>query len=452
VTVPEFLKVAGRFGITTFTRPDYGLALTLGGGEAPLIEMAGAFQLFANAGVRRPPVVIERITSANGELRCQFTPPDRDSGGAPPCELSPNSGEQVINPQHAYLVTNILSDNLARCPAFGCPNVLEVGRPAAVKTGTTNDYLDNWTIGYTPDLLAGVWVGNADRSPMQNISGVTGAGPIWNNFMRGALEGRPVLDFARPPGIVEMEVCADSGTQPSPYCPARRREIFAANQPAPGPEHDWYQLVRLDAASGLLWVEGCTSGIVEKVMAVVPPEGVEWARGRGLEVAPTETCTAAPVATVVEITDPPPFGVVQGVVTIIGTVQMPDFEHYDVMFSAAGSEEWRWISGPHLAPVNQGVLTTWDTGGLSDGDYTLRLVVRAQSGGTTEARVLVRVGSGETPTPTETPSPTETWTPKPTETLPLLPTLPPSSETPTPEPTPTETPSPTPTPSETLSP
>jgi membrane peptidoglycan carboxypeptidase len=447
VTVPEFLKVAQRFGITTFTRPDYGLALTLGGGEAPLIEMVGAFQIFAGGGARRSPIVVDRITSAQGDVQCRFTPPGEDTGGAPPCESSPGAGEQVIRPQHAYLITSILSDNSARCPAFGCPNVLEIGRPAAVKTGTTNDYRDNWTIGYTPDLLAGVWVGNADRSPMKNISGVTGAGPIWHNFMQQALDGQPALDFPRPPGIIEMEVCADSGTQPSPYCPAKRREIFAADQPPPGPEHDWYQLVRLDVASGLLWIEGCVSGVIEKVMAVIPDEGREWALGRGLEVAPRETCAAGPTSSIVAISSPPEGGIVNGIVPIIGTAQLADFESYDMQFGVSWSPEaWGWISGPHLSPVGDGLLTTWDTNGLEEGEYTLRLVVRARSGGTTEARLRVIVNRGAVPTPTDTPGPTSTPTPAPTDTPLVVPTLPPSTETPTPEPTlpPTDTPEPTP--------
>jgi len=411
VTVPEFLAVAQRMGITTFTRPDYGLSLTLGGGEAPLIEMAGAFQLFANAGVHRPPVVIERITNVQGDVQCQFTPPGQDVLGVPQCEFSATAGAEVIRPQHAYLITSILSDNAARCPAFGCPNVLEIGRPAAVKTGTTNDYRDNWTVGFTPDLLTGVWVGNADRSEMKNISGVTGAGPIWHNFMVLALEGKPALDFPRPPGIIEMEVCADSGTQPSPYCPRRRAEFFAADQPPPGPEHDWYQLVRLDAVSGLLWTAGCTGDVIEKVMAVVPEEGREWAQQNGLEVAPMETCLAGPSSSIVTLTYPPEGGIVNGNVELIGTAQMSDFEHYELLFREAGVEEWRWISGPHLAPVHAGVLTTWDTNILEEGEYVLRLVVYAQSGGTTEARARVQVNRGVIPTETPLVVPTLPPTP-----------------------------------------
>jgi hypothetical protein len=274
--------------------------------------------------------------------------------------------------------------------------------------------------------------------------------------MQRALDGQPALEFPRPPGIVEMSVCANSGTQPSPYCPRQRIEIFAADQLPPGPEHDWYQLVRLDNASGLLWVEGCTSGFFETVMAVVPPEGFEWAQQNGLEVAPIDTCIAAPTTSVVVISSPPDGGLVNGLVEVIGTAHMADFASYDLQFQRVGADQWGWISGPHLAPVSEGVLTVWDTNGLEEGDYILRLVVHAQSGGSTDARVRVTVNRGTVPTETPTPGPTSTPTPEPTETLVVLPTLPPSTDTPEPtigptpiapiEPTPTDTIEPTLTP------
>ena len=107
-----------------------------------------------------------------------------------------------MNPVDAFLITDILSDNQARTPVFGASSVLQLAdRPAAVKTGTTNDFRDNLTIGYTPQLVTGVWVGNADNSPMQDVSGVAGAGPIWNQFMQIAHAGEPVAEFAPPPGV-----------------------------------------------------------------------------------------------------------------------------------------------------------------------------------------------------------------------------------------------------------
>ena len=99
-----------------------------------------------------------------------------------PQSLVPSTSS--LDPRVAYLITDILSDERARVPAFGQGNVLEIGRPAAAKTGTTTDWRDNWTLGYTPDLTVGVWVGNADNTPMKGVSGISGAGPIWHDFMR----------------------------------------------------------------------------------------------------------------------------------------------------------------------------------------------------------------------------------------------------------------------------
>src|SRR5205814_1432543 len=98
-----------------------------------------------------------------------------------------NDDGRAISPQVAYLITSILSDNSARIPAFGEDSVLRLSRPAAAKTGTTTDFRDNWTLGYTPDLVTGVWVGNANNAAMYKVSGISGAGPIWHDFMESAL-------------------------------------------------------------------------------------------------------------------------------------------------------------------------------------------------------------------------------------------------------------------------
>ena len=97
--------------------------------------------------------------------------------------IRPRKGEQIISPEHSYLITSILSDNQARSWMFGSNSVLNLPFPVAAKTGTTNDFRDNWTLGYTPDLVTGVWVGNADYTPMVNTTGVSGAAPIWSQFM-----------------------------------------------------------------------------------------------------------------------------------------------------------------------------------------------------------------------------------------------------------------------------
>ncbi len=457
VGLEGLLAMADRLGVVSLRHPeqycpeypypappDYGLSLTLGGGETTLLEMAGAYAVFANGGVRIPPTAISHIENANGELLADYR--NRPGG-------------RVVSAQHAYLLTHILSDYAARCPAFGCPNTLQLDdRRAAAKTGTTTDYRDAWTVGYTPELVTGVWVGNSDNSPMDRVAGSRGAGPIWKAFMTRALAqlGIPPSDFARPAGIVEMEICADTGAQPSPACPNRRTEIFAEGQPPLDASHDLWQMILIDRASGLRANELCPADVEERPYFVAPADDkavLEWALARGLEQPPTEFCVAA-AQPLVRITAPGSGEAVpQGMIAVRGDVQLPNFEHYELTFGIGDDPQgWGWISGPHLAPVADGELTVWDTTRLSPGPYTLRVVAFASDGTNVEARVLVNVvGPEPTPseTPTETPTP-ELPTPTPTET--------PTLETPTPElstPTPTETPTletPTETPTETPSP
>ena len=199
----------------------FGLSLTLGGGEVRLLDLTAAYAAFANGGARVTPFAIQRVETLDGEAIW-----DHESGGRSQESVSfqrssfsfehPASSFQLpaVDPRVAYLITDILSDERARVPAFGQGNVLEIGRPAAAKTGTTTDWRDNWTLGYTPDLTVGVWVGNADNTPMKGVSGISGAGPIWHDFMRTVLRERPPLAFTQPEGLVRVEVCADSGLLP----------------------------------------------------------------------------------------------------------------------------------------------------------------------------------------------------------------------------------------------
>jgi membrane peptidoglycan carboxypeptidase len=178
----------------------YGLALTLGGGEVRLLDLTAAYGAFANGGHRVRANGISRIETLDGGILFAA----QDSG----------KSERVLDPRVAYLITDILSDEAARRPAFGEGNVLEIGRPAAAKTGTTTDWRDNWTVGYVAHLVTGVWVGNADNTPMRDVSGITGAGPIWHDFMTDVLREEPAEQFPKPGGLIQVEVCGDSGLLP----------------------------------------------------------------------------------------------------------------------------------------------------------------------------------------------------------------------------------------------
>ncbi len=445
VGVEGLLEIASRLGVDSLAHPEehcpeypydrpptYGLALTLGGGEVKLLEITGAFGAFANDGVLMPSSPILRIEDSRGNVL--------DDNGAP-------TGRQVISPEHAYLITDILADDQARCAAFSCPSILELSRPAAAKTGTTDDYRDAWTVGYTPQIAAGVWVGNSDNSQMAQVPGAAGAGPIWHNFMEAAHVDLPVRDFTQPSGIVKHEISADSGARPSEHCPNRKEEIFARGQEPLDESHDWYQMVRIDAFTGLRANPFCPDHAVEKLMLDITDErGREWVsthpeQFNGLPLAPLEECGEGTDRPEVFITDPAAGATAHGVVPIFGTVRLPNFDHYEVQYGIGGDPQgWGWVSGPHSAQVQDGLLTEWNAEHLAPGVYTLRVRAFDSEQHAVEARVLIELVA-PTATPTATPSPTPEATPTATPTLSPTPT---ATDTPTPSepdtPTPTSTP------------
>ncbi len=408
VGVTRLKEMAARLGLTTLTRDDYGLSLTLGSGEVSLLEMTGAYQALANGGLWLPPTTILKITDSFGrEIE--------------PLRLAPR---QALRPEHAYLITHILADNEARTPAFGPDSPLHLSQPAAAKTGTTNDFRDNWTIGYTPDLVAGVWMGNSDNTSMRNVGGATGAAPIWHNFMEQALADQPMQDFTRPMGIVEREVCSDSGTLPSEACPQRRTEIFFAQQPPLGPEHDLHQLVEIDLNSGLLVNKYCRGNIGRRYYQVYPPEDREWAISHGIEQPPTAYCPSIHI--VARLTNPVDNRAVRGVIPLQGSATAPKFAYYQLELGAGTNpDSFMVIQGATTRPVSKDLLATFDTTQLENGPYTLRLLVFDQMGGFAETRARVLVDNApasilvRTPvtTPPATPTPVLTGTTTLTTTL-----------------------------------
>lgn len=206
---------ASAFGITTFTDPSrYGLSLTLGGAEVPMTEMATAFGVFANGGVRKDLTSILKVEDAYGKVL--FEDKDPNLGREKPSTLL-ISGTRVISSETAFLISHILLDQNARSAAFGTSFLNVSGHPAvSVKTGTTDDKRDNWTIGFTPEVVVASWVGNNDNTPMHPYltSGVTGAAPIWNKIIGYYLKDKKETWPKQPEGIVGLQVCPLSGLLP----------------------------------------------------------------------------------------------------------------------------------------------------------------------------------------------------------------------------------------------
>jgi 1A family penicillin-binding protein len=269
VGIEPMIQLASDAGLTSLaSNPNFDLAITLGGGEVRLLDMAQAYSAFPNGGYRIEPAYILNVSDNAGNTLYNWTQQPLNT--------------RIIDERLAYLISHILSDDNARIPGFGRNSALNIGRPVAAKTGTTTDFRDNWVMGYTPNLVVGVWVGNADNTPMVNITGLSGAGPIWNAFMRRVLLGQPELPFIEPPGITRREVCALSGKLATEACPRTRLELFIEGT-EPTEYDNFYQSFTIDRESGLLADDSTPpENRIERVYVALPQEARNWGIRNGL--------------------------------------------------------------------------------------------------------------------------------------------------------------------------
>ncbi len=468
--IERFKALATRVGITfPLTQPEQaGLTTALGGAEVTMMDLVRGYSVLANGGNAVPMHAINRITRKRGgveEVVYQY---------------QPTTPTQVVEPGLAYLITHMLADNAARTPAFGANSPLQLrnGHTAAVKTGTTDNNKDNWTVGYTPQFVVGVWVGNTRGEPMVGTSGIVGAAPIWNEVMTAALAGVQPMAFPQPPNVGQTTICADFGTQDFEGCVTRRAElVFAPNPPPPG--DSIFRIARVDSFSNLLANEFCPEYVEDKAFLAIDdpsafawmnntPTGQSWARQRGLQLPvappPTEACRPGMERPNVNLVSPLPQQPVSGIVQIAGTISMPNFSRYEIEIGVGHTPQgFTRVDGPYnQVPPPNAIIGGWDSRSRPDGAYTLRLVVFDTQGRRLESSVPIFVQNASIqPTPpffgtqppffvTETPSfffptatpdfffptPTPPFLFPPTETPQTIDNLPPGF-TPDAQPTPT---------------
>ena len=233
VGVEDAVQTARDLGITSPLK-DCGLSLVLGGCEVKLIDHTAAYSVLANGGKRNEKTPILKIEAADGEILEEFKQDEN----------------QVIDPQAVYQLTSIMTDNAARSYIFGGSSPLILpGRLVAAKTGTTNNFKDGWTMGFTPSLAAGVWTGNNNGNPLK-ADAVQIAGPIWNKFMREALKDTPAEEFKVPPGIQRVEIDTLSGKLPTNLSGPFKTEVFA-DYNVPTKRDDVHVGVLIDILTGL---------------------------------------------------------------------------------------------------------------------------------------------------------------------------------------------------------
>ncbi|GAB4574445.1 MAG: hypothetical protein Kow0077_21050 [Anaerolineae bacterium] len=410
VGVDRFAQTAQAMGLTFpgNTPQEAGLPGALGAFDVRLYDMVVAYGVLANGGKLVQPYAITRIL-------------DNDGNEIPiPARPEP---QQVIQPEHAYLITHILADDVARSAAFGRNSLLNIPNySVAVKTGTTNDNRDNWTIGYAPNVVVGVWHGNTDNSPMRGTSGLSGAGPIWNRVIQAALSREAPQQFPIPPNVGTIEVCADSGTQPSAECVNRRQELVVTTQLPPGPENDIYKRVRVNTLTRQVANDFCPRFNEERMFLNISDPtafewinntsaGQNWATERGLELpvlpVPTEACNPNTQQPIITMDWPVPNAEVQGVVEVQGRVLVFNFNRYQLEYGiGTDPEEFQLVDGPYQIQHNVSeFLGRWDVSMLPNGPYTLRLKVITNDGGYADLDQVVFVNNPiMTPTPIASPT------------------------------------------------
>ena len=272
-------------GFASLTRPasHYGVGLTLGNGEVRLLELARAYAGLARGGSLPPVRPIASARTARGDTLRPETAPARPMGR--------------LTAPVASLLTDMLSDPDARAPAFGRGGPLECPFPCAVKTGTSKDYRDNWTVGYTPRHTVAVWVGNFDGSPMRRVSGVTGAGPLFQSILRAVGPGGA---FAPSSDLETATVCPASGRRPNAHCPNPRPERVLPGT-APSDTCAVHRRVAIDRRTGQRAdAQTPVSAVDERLFAVHPPRYHDWMRRHNVPLPPPASATQTPARTTAE--------------------------------------------------------------------------------------------------------------------------------------------------------
>ncbi len=420
VGVPNVVAEYKKFGITGLDGGGYGPAIVVGGVDIKLVDVAYAYTVFANNGIMRGVPTALTLGPGNRELDPVSILEIRRQDGT---ILFPETEDhrvkvqerKVLDPQYSYMITSILSDPNAHCITYGC-GALSIGRPWGVKTGTSEPFENSraigetWTYGYTPDLVAGVWAGNSDNSPVHNITSTSISYRTLRDFMQEALADVPASSFIRPPGLEEVETCTPSFMKADEECGRKVKNLLPSSLKLE--DDSWWQRAKIDIRTGLLADELTPPQFVEERYGLVLPEGLgefekkqaeEWARTLHAIAAP-EDSSGAPLP--VRIDSPDPNEKLKGVVTITGKAESDHFIAYRLEFAPDGDPSNRTLLIRSTDPQPGGGLGLWNTDDVEDGLYVLWLTVEDEARGDLQYYVPVIVGTSIRRSPGARPSPT----------------------------------------------
>jgi len=380
-----------------------GLSVTLGGGEVRLLDLVHAYSAFANGGEKIEPVSILKVEREGKILY----------------EAKPLKKKRVISEEVAFLINHVLSDNNARLLTFGANSYLNMGgRPIAVKTGTTNDKRDNWTVGWSTGAIVGVWVGNNDNSQMAEVaSGVTGASPIWRKIMLETWKNYQGKDFVAPSGVESRLVDVISGYPEHDGYQARAEYFAKGTVPTePDPIHTKVKVCKSDNAKLASEVDVARGEYDEKEYYVLKPQSTAWIDDIAGWIStqtderykvPTEYCSSD-TQTVIGFEKP-------------HNNDRINSSNVDVRLKIVSSKEIEWVKVYHDGVEWPESYTTkivdMTITGLDDGVHQLVGKVRTKDGNETQTEVKVGVNVD----PTVSPSPSPNLSPSPSPSPPLSP-------------------------------
>ncbi len=368
----QLAEPLGLAGLTQSADPGQ---LIFSGGSVHLLEAAQAYSTIANLGqllgqrvqpgARLEPVIVLQVVDNQGRRLVDAVNPE---------------SQPVVSAPLAYLVHNVLSDEPARWPSLGYPNLLEIGRPAGAKMGATADGSQTWTAGYTPQRLVVTWMGLPEgNSTAVKLDPRLSAG-LWHALIQYANQDLPVANWPEPAGISKMDVCSPSGLLPTQDCPNVVNEVFLIGNEPTGPD-TLYRTFQINRESGLLATVFTPPELVEdRTFLVLPEEAQQWGKLAGLPVPPENYDRIQPPIPIsgVEITHPAQFGVVHGQVTVSGSAAGAGLSYYQLQVGQGlNPEVWLNVGDRGTTPVEGGTLASWNTGQMN-GLYVLRLQVVRQ--------------------------------------------------------------------------
>ncbi len=431
VGVPSLVNEYKKFGMTSLDGRTYGPSVTIGGVDVSLVDVTYAYSVLAANGTMRGVPTTKSFEDPQNNRKLdpvsilQITRAIDNSVVFPTTEdhRVKVQEDQVVSPQTAYQIQNILTDPSAFCITYGC-GALSIGRQWGVKTGTSEPYEESraigetWTYGFTPDLVAGVWAGNTGNEPMYNITSTSISYRALRDFMIEALAQTPPSTFDRPAGMVDIETCTPSGLKATAACPRKVKNLLPADT-APKKDDDWWRTVKVDIRDGKIATELTPPQFVQtRSGLVIPSDGLsdfarsqaqEWAKYLNAGTAPTEKSDGqAPV----NITSPREGDQVGKIVTIAGKADSPGFIAYRLEVAQNPPLAWTLINRSETRQPGGG-LGLWNTTGLPNGTYTLRLVLEDKDRGELSTFITVRIGAAGDPGGTP---PRGSATPKPSAT------------------------------------